>query len=124
MPTRNLAGKWLPRTREQVFWKGGQGDAVLRGLKRGGYEKGFYPVSGGQDFSLLLEEFEPTGGLFLFKGSRGNNLNALWIFSAKGWPQREKPMLYNLLYPLSAEFSVLNVFRYITFRWSGLFSPR
>lgn len=25
-------------------------------------------------------------------------------------------MLYNLLYPLSAEFSVLNVFRYITFR--------
>ncbi len=72
-----LGRKMAAADPEQVFWKGGQGDAVLRGLKRGGYEKGFYPVSGGQDFSLLLEEFEPTGGLFLFKGSRGNNLERL-----------------------------------------------
>ena len=25
-------------------------------------------------------------------------------------------MLYNLLYPLSADYSVLNIFKYITFR--------
>lgn len=32
------------------------------------------------------------------------------------WPGRSNAVLYNLLYPLSAEFSVFNVFRYITFR--------
>ena len=60
-----------------VFWKGGQAETVLRGLRRGGYEKGFYPVGGGQDFSLLLEELDPHNGLFLFKGSRRNNLERL-----------------------------------------------
>ena len=62
---------------ETVFWKGGHADAVLRGLRRAGYAKGFYPVGGGQDFSLLLEELEPKSGLFLFKGSRRNNLERL-----------------------------------------------
>ena len=60
-----------------VFWKGGQAEAVLRGLRRGGYEKGFYPVGGGQEFSLLLEELDPQSGVFLFKGSRRNNLERL-----------------------------------------------
>lgn len=64
----------LPAT---VFWKGGQARTVLRGLQRGGYGKSFYPVSGGQDFSLLLEELDPQCGLFLFKGSRRNNLERL-----------------------------------------------
>lgn len=62
---------------ELVFWKGGQAEAVLRGLRQGGYTKAFYPVGGGQDFSLLLEELALTGGLFLFKGSRGNRLERL-----------------------------------------------
>ena len=72
-----LGRKMAAACPEQVFWKGGQADAVLRGLRRGGYTKGFYPISGGQDFSLLLEELEPTSGLFLFKGSRRNNLERL-----------------------------------------------
>ena len=61
----------------KVFWKGGQAEAVLSGLRRSGYGKDFYPVSGGQEFSLLLEEFDPQSGLFLFKGSRRNNLERL-----------------------------------------------
>ena len=60
-----------------VFWKGGQAVAVQRGLRGAGYDQHFYPVSGGQDFSLLLEELEPQSGLFLFKGSRRNNLERL-----------------------------------------------
>ena len=60
-----------------VFWKGGQAEAVQRGLRGAGYDREFYPVSGGQDFSLLLEELEPQSGLFLFKGSRRNNLERL-----------------------------------------------
>ena len=60
-----------------VFWKGGQAGAVQRGLRDAGYDREFYPVGGGQDFSLLLEELEPRNGLFLFKGSRRNNLERL-----------------------------------------------
>ena len=62
---------------EAVFWKGGWSEAVLHGLRQSRYQKGFYPVSGAQDFSLLLEELELKGGLFLFKGSRRNNLERL-----------------------------------------------
>jgi UDP-N-acetylmuramoyl-tripeptide--D-alanyl-D-alanine ligase len=61
----------------KVFWKGGQAGAVLSGLRRGGYGNEFYPLCGGQEFSLLLEEFDPQSGLFLFKGSRLNNLERL-----------------------------------------------
>lgn len=60
-----------------IFWKGGQAGAVQRGLRSAGYDQHFYPVSGGQDFSLLLEELDPKRGLFLFKGSRRNNLERL-----------------------------------------------
>jgi len=60
-----------------VFWKGGQGEQVRLGLGEGGYTGPFYPVSGGQDFSLLLEEIRPESGVILFKGSRGNHLERL-----------------------------------------------
>ncbi len=60
-----------------VFWKGGQGDAVRRGLASGGYKGGFYPVAGGQDFSVLLEESGMEKGVVLFKGSRMNKLERL-----------------------------------------------
>jgi UDP-N-acetylmuramoyl-tripeptide--D-alanyl-D-alanine ligase len=62
---------------EAVFWKGGQGDAVLRGLRRGGYAGAFFPVEDEQDFSRLLKASEPERGLFLVKGSRGNRLERL-----------------------------------------------
>ncbi len=60
-----------------MFWKGEQRNAVLQGLEEGGYAGAFYPVEGGQDFSLLLEELELNAGLALFKGSRGNHLERL-----------------------------------------------
>jgi UDP-N-acetylmuramoyl-tripeptide--D-alanyl-D-alanine ligase len=67
-----------------VFWKGGCAGAVERGLRKAGYREGFYPVAGGQDFSLLLEEIAPVSGLFLFKGSRANRLeNLVEIFRAR-----------------------------------------
>lgn len=60
-----------------VFWKGGNARAVAAGLQRGGYGKSFYPVGGGQEFSLLLEEVKLHTGLVLFKGSRGTRLERL-----------------------------------------------
>ena len=60
-----------------VFWKGGHKEDVKKGLVQGNYRKEFYPVGGGQDFSLLLEELELEQGLVLFKGSRGNQIERL-----------------------------------------------
>lgn len=60
-----------------VFWKGGHGEDVKNGLVQGNYQKEFYPVGGGQDFSLLLEELELDHGLVLFKGSRSNHIERL-----------------------------------------------
>lgn len=60
-----------------IFWKGGHASAVRRGLEDEGYEGAFYPVGGGQDFSLLLEEMRPDKGVVIFKGSRGNHLERL-----------------------------------------------
>jgi UDP-N-acetylmuramoyl-tripeptide--D-alanyl-D-alanine ligase len=67
---RNMAAA-LP---EAVFWKGGQGEAVLRGLRRAGYVKDFFPVNDEREFSRLLDARELKKGLFLVKGSRGNML--------------------------------------------------
>lgn len=60
-----------------VFWKGEMGAMVKKGLDEGGFAGGFYPVGGGQDFSLLLEEIRPAEGVILFKGSRANRLERL-----------------------------------------------
>lgn len=62
---------------QAVFWKGGCGADVLAGLRKGGYAGAFYPVSGGQEFSLLLEELCPTRGVVLFKASRGTHVERL-----------------------------------------------
>ncbi len=60
-----------------VFWKGGHAEEVTQGLADAGWQGGFYPVAGGQEFSLLLEETDVTHTLVLFKGSRGNKLERL-----------------------------------------------
>ena len=60
-----------------IFWKGNQEYFVRKGLKRAGYKGEFYPVGGGQDFSVLLEELALEKGVVLFKGSRSNFLENL-----------------------------------------------
>ncbi|MDR0338997.1 MAG: Mur ligase domain-containing protein, partial [Desulfovibrio sp.] len=62
---------------ELIFWKGGQVAAIRTGLRKALYQGEFYPVSGGQDFSLLLDEFALKRGLVLFKGSRANHMERL-----------------------------------------------
>ena len=62
---------------ELVFWKGGHAEAVHKGLAEAGYTGKFYPISGGQEFLMLLEESSLKNGLVLFKGSRGNHLERL-----------------------------------------------
>lgn len=57
-----------------VFWKGGHAAEVAEGLAEAGCRGGFYPVAGGQEFALLLEETNLDETLVLFKGSRGNKL--------------------------------------------------
>ena len=67
---------------EVVFWKGDQGQYVRQGLRCGGYQGKFYPIGGGQDFSILLEELALEKGVVLFKGSRSNRLeNLISVFS-------------------------------------------
>ncbi len=74
---RELGGHMAGALPELVFWKGGHARAVREGLLAGGYAGRFYPVSSGQDFSILLEESGLTEGVVLFKGSRGNHLERL-----------------------------------------------
>lgn len=71
-----------------IFWKGGQSEAIRRGLRKGSYQGEFYPVGGGQDFAALLEEFELPRGLALFKGSRGNKLEFL-VDIFREWVERD-----------------------------------
>jgi UDP-N-acetylmuramoyl-tripeptide--D-alanyl-D-alanine ligase len=75
---------------EMVFWKGGQADAIARGLRKGGYSGQLYPLSGAQEFDLLLEESDLDNVLVLFKGSRGNKLERLVaVFREKVSPAGE-----------------------------------
>jgi UDP-N-acetylmuramoyl-tripeptide--D-alanyl-D-alanine ligase len=75
---------------EVVFWKGGQTDAVARGLRKGGYSGKLYPLSGAQEFDALLEECNLDNVLVLFKGSRGNKLEHLVaVFREKVSPAGE-----------------------------------
>lgn len=75
-----------------VYWKGGQGDNVSKGLYDGGFAGGFFPVRDAADF---LETFTASGlkkGVVLFKGSRGNKLEELVaVFAeAAGGPGADK----------------------------------
>ena len=75
---------------EAVFWKGGHAADVEKGLAEAGYAKRLYPVAGGQEFALLLEETDLTNTLVLFKGSRGNKLERLVdIMKARFEPEGE-----------------------------------
>ncbi|MCL1939079.1 MAG: Mur ligase family protein [Desulfovibrionaceae bacterium] len=75
---------------EMVFWKGGQGEAIARGLRKGGYSGKLYPLSGAQEFDVLLEESDLDNVLVLFKGSRGNKLERLVaVFREKVSPAGE-----------------------------------
>ncbi len=60
-----------------VFWKGDHAEAVRLGLHEAEYAHAFYPIGGGQEFIVLLEELSPNCGVILFKGSRGNYLERL-----------------------------------------------
>ncbi len=60
-----------------VLWKGGQGDAVRRGLEAGGYTGVFSLFTTEADVAALTAEHAPEGGVILFKGSRGNRLERL-----------------------------------------------
>ena len=60
-----------------VFWKGGRAPAVLEGLRKAGYRGNFHALDREEDFSRLLDDLAPAGGLFLFKGSRANHMENL-----------------------------------------------
>lgn len=75
---------------ERVFWKGGQAEAVRKGLKKGGYRGTFHLVGGAAEFALRLEESGLDNALFLFKGSRGNKMEQLVaVFREKASPAGE-----------------------------------
>ncbi len=60
-----------------VFWKGGHGRDVARGLASAGFTGLFRSVVRGADLRDGLKECGLTGGVMLFKGSRGNRLEEL-----------------------------------------------
>ncbi len=60
-----------------VIWKGGRADAVAGGLRGGGFNGPFLPVSGDDDFRRALASLNLRGGVALFKGSRSNTMEML-----------------------------------------------
>ncbi len=60
-----------------VFWKGGHGEDVARGLSRAGFAGLFRPVTQAADVQEGLKACGLRGGVMLFKGSRGNRLEEL-----------------------------------------------
>lgn len=63
---------------ELACWKGGERDAVLAGLREGGYAGELVAVSTKDDFAAALDRLSPatrqSGAVMLFKGSRANRL--------------------------------------------------
>jgi UDP-N-acetylmuramoyl-tripeptide--D-alanyl-D-alanine ligase len=57
-----------------VFWKGGRGEAVSRGLEREHYFGEFIPVDSPEEFCGAFASLNLSGGIILFKGSRFNRL--------------------------------------------------
>ncbi|MDR3073612.1 MAG: UDP-N-acetylmuramoyl-tripeptide--D-alanyl-D-alanine ligase [Deltaproteobacteria bacterium] len=60
-----------------VFWKGGQGEAVSRGLRDAGYAGAYVPVADAAAFAAAFAADGPDHGVILFKGSRANKLEEL-----------------------------------------------
>lgn len=60
-----------------VYWKGGQGAAVARGLKKGNFSGTFMQIETIGDILGSLQAEGVSEGLILFKGSRGNQLEKL-----------------------------------------------
>lgn len=60
-----------------VFWKGGQGEAVLSGLKQAGFNGLFQSVTEFSSVAEGLKDCGLTGGVILFKGSRRNHLEEM-----------------------------------------------
>jgi UDP-N-acetylmuramoyl-tripeptide--D-alanyl-D-alanine ligase len=87
-----LAAAMAAAKPEVIFWKGGSEAQVRQGLRGAAYRGEFYPVGGGQDFNALLEEFELSRALVLFKGSRGNRLERL-VDIFKEWAGKTNAVL-------------------------------
>ena len=67
-----------------IFWKGGHGEDVRAGLTRGGYTGPWFEVYDAAAFASEWAQLaqgafasSKTGGVMLFKGSRGNRLECL-----------------------------------------------
>ena len=67
-----------------IFWKGGHGEDVRAGLTRGGYTGPWFEVYDAAAFASEWSQLaqgafagNKTGGVMLFKGSRGNRLECL-----------------------------------------------
>ena len=60
-----------------LFWKGGQGEAVFRGLLISGYKGLFTQVPDAASFIGAFRAYGVESGIILFKGSRSNRLEKL-----------------------------------------------
>ena len=67
-----------------IFWKGGHGDSIRAGLTCGGYTGPWFEVYDAAAFAAAWAQLmhghfaeNKTGGVALFKGSRGNRLECL-----------------------------------------------
>ena len=67
-----------------IFWKGGHGEDIRAGLTRGGYTGPWFEVYDAAAFASEWAQLaqgafasSKTGGVMLFKGSRGNRLECL-----------------------------------------------
>lgn len=60
-----------------IYWKGGQGEAVAKGLHNGGFKGAFAPVTDTADFMAAFAHAGVKKAVVLFKGSRSNKLEEL-----------------------------------------------
>ncbi len=60
-----------------LIWKGGQGEAVGRGLRDAGYAGAFMHVGDAASFTAAFLSCNVHSGVVLFKGSRSNRLEGL-----------------------------------------------
>ena len=60
-----------------VFWTGGHGEDVLRGLEQERYAGLWIPVADERDFAASLREAGMDAGVVLIKGSRSNKLERM-----------------------------------------------
>jgi UDP-N-acetylmuramoyl-tripeptide--D-alanyl-D-alanine ligase len=75
------AAKLFPKA---VYWKGGQGEAVAKGLREGNFRGAFAPVRDAADFMAAFTASGMENAVVLFKGSRSNKLEELVGAFVKG----------------------------------------